>query len=109
MQSNTLPLVDVDSTVNALKWVNTRMDGNSAFLAQDAFHYWSQLYLNGTHAIVYFKNDFGSAIETAHEHGFNILYFIWWNTNIGWYGITVPSYFVRLMSFDRISVYLYVG
>jgi hypothetical protein len=109
MQSNTLPLVDVDSTVNALKWVNTRMDGNSAFLAQDAFHYWSQLYLNGTHAIVYFKNDFGTAIETAHEHGFSTLYFIWWNTNIGWYGITVPSYFARLMSFDRISVYLYVG
>jgi hypothetical protein len=105
MQSNSLPLVDVDSAVNALKWVNARMDSSSAFLAQDAFYWWSQLCLNNTHTIVYFKNDFGGAIRAAHEHGFSTVYFVWWNINIGWYGITVPSYFVQLTSFDRISVY----
>lgn len=109
MQSNTLPLVDVDSTVNALKWVNSRMSSNSAFLAQYAFYWWSQLYLDNTHKIVDFTNDFIAAIATANVHGFNTLYFVWWNTDIGWYGITVPNSFVRLMSFDRISVYLYVG
>ena len=105
MQSNSLPLVDVDSTVNALKWVDARMDNSSALLAQDAFYWWSQLCLNDTHTIVYFKNDFGGAIRVAYEHGFGTVYFVWWNTDIGWYGITVPSYFVQLMSFDRISVY----
>jgi hypothetical protein len=109
MQSNSLPLVDVDNTVEALEWVNSRMDGSSAFLAQDAFYWWSRLYLYNTHAIVYFKNDFGGAIETAYKHGFSTVYFVWWNTNIGWYGITVPSYFAPLKDFGRISVYSYVG
>jgi hypothetical protein len=109
MQSNTLPLIDVDSAVNALKWVNNRMSSSSAFLAQDAFYSWSELCLDSTHTIVYFKNDFHEAIATANAHGFDTLYFIWWNTDIGWYGITTPSSFVQLMSFDRISVYLYVG
>lgn len=109
MQSNSLPLVDVDSAINALEWVNSRMSSSSAFLAQDAFYYWSKLYLDNTHTIVDFKNDFNVAITIANAHGFDTLYFIWWNTDIGWYGITVPSSFVRLTSFDRISVYLYVG
>ena len=109
MQSNSLPLIDVDSAVNALKWVNNRMTSSSAFLAQDAFYWWSELFLDNTHTIVFFKNDFHAAISTASAHGFGTLYFIWWNTDIGWYGITVPSGFVQLMSFDRISVYLYVG
>ena len=65
--------------------------------------------MDNTHTIVFFKNDFHAAISTASAHGFGTLYFIWWNTDIGWYGITVPSGFVQLMSFDRISVYLYVG
>jgi hypothetical protein len=105
MQSNSVPLVDIDSTVEAMKWVNTQMDGSSAFLAQHAFYCWSLLYLNDTRAIVYFENDFDSAIRTAHLHGFSTVYFVWWNTNIGWYGITVPSYFASLKNFGRISVY----
>jgi hypothetical protein len=105
MQSNSLPLVDVDSAVDALKWVDARMDGHSAFLAQDAFYSWGRLCLSSSHAIIYFKNDFDRAISAAHEHGFSTVYFIWWNSNIGWYGITVPDYFVQLMSYDRISVY----
>jgi hypothetical protein len=108
MQSNSLPLVDVDSTIEALKWLNTRMDGSSAFLAQDAFYWWSRLYLNGTHAVVFFKNDFDGAIRAASTHGFSKVYFVWWNTNIGWYGITVPSYFAPLKDFGRMSVYEYM-
>ena len=108
MQSNSLPLVDVDSAVNALKWVNAQMDSNSAFLAQDAFYWWSQLYLDNTHTIVYFKNDFGGAIRAAHEHGFSRVYFVWWNQPVGWYGIDVPKYFVPVENFCRISVFEYV-
>jgi hypothetical protein len=109
MQSNTLPLVDVNSAVDALKWVNTQMNGSSAFLAQNAFLWWSLLYLNNPRAIVYFDSDFDAAITAAHAHGFSTVYFVWWNTNIGWYGITVPSYFVPLKDFGNISVYDYVG
>jgi hypothetical protein len=109
MQSNSLPLVDVDDTVEALKWVNARMDGGSAFLAQDAFYWWSRLYLNDTYFIVYFKSDFDGAIDAAYERGFGVVYFVWWNIDIGWYGITVPSCFVSLKDFGRISVYVCKG
>lgn len=109
MQENTLPLVDVNSAVEALRWVNTQMSGSSAFLAQNAFLWWSMLYLTNTHAIVYFDSNFNTAIGAVYAHGFSTVYFVWWNTNIGWYGITVPSYFVPLKDFGRISVYSYVG
>jgi hypothetical protein len=108
MQSSTLPLVDVNSAVDALKWVNTQMNGSSAFLAQNAFLWWSLLYLTNTRAIVYFDSNFDAAISAAYAHGFSRVYFVWWNTNIGWYGITVPSYFTTLKDFGRISVYCYV-
>jgi hypothetical protein len=108
MQSNTLPLMDVNSTIAALKWANTQMNGSSAFLAQNAFLWWSMLYLSNTHAIVYFDSSFDLAISAACTHGFRTVYFVWWNTSIGWYGITVPSYFVPLKDFGRISVYSYV-
>jgi hypothetical protein len=109
MQCNTLPLVDVNSAINALGWVNTQMNGSSAFLAQNAFLSWSLLYLTNTRAIVYFDTNFDTAISAAYMHGFSTVYFVWWNTNIGWYGITVPSYFVPLKAFGRISVYVYTG
>jgi hypothetical protein len=109
MQCNTLPLIDVGSAVNALRWVNTQMNGSSAFLAQNAFLWWGLLYLTNTRAIVYFDTNFDAAISAAYTHGFSTVYFVWWNTNIGWYGITVPSYFVPLKAFGRISVYVYAG
>jgi len=58
---------------------------------------------------VHFENDVGSALDSAFEHGFSRAYFVWWNTPIGWYGITVPEGFVRLRDFGRISVYEFVG
>jgi hypothetical protein len=109
MQDNSLPLSYVNDAVNALKWVNSQMNASSAFLVQDAFYYWSLLYLNDTRTIVYFANNFSGAIQAAYSHGFSTLYFVWWNTNIGWYGITVPSYFAILKDFGTISVYNYVG
>lgn len=109
MQGNTLPLVDVDSTVEALKWVNIRMNGTSAFLAQNAFLWWSLQNLANSHAIVYFDRNIDAAINAAHAQGFRTIYFVWWNTNIDWYDITVPSSFVPLQNFGRISVYSYVG
>jgi len=109
MQCNTLPLVDVNNAIDALQWVNTKMTGSSAFLAQNSFLWWSLLYLTNSSDIVYFNNNFDAAISAAYTHGFCEVYFVWWNTNIGWYGITVPSYFVPLKSFGRISVYIYTG
>lgn len=109
MQCNSLPLMDVDGAVKALEWLNVRMDGHSVLLGQDAFFWWARLCVSNSHTVVYFDNDFEEAISLAFQHGFNRVFFVWWNVDIGWHGITVPNYFFRLCDFGRISVYEYVG
>jgi hypothetical protein len=39
------------------------------------------------------------ALDSAFEHGFSRVYFVWWNESVGWYGITVPEGFARLTGF----------
>ena len=105
----TVPYEDVDDVVSAMEWLDGRMDGSSCVILQHAFLWWGKLYLGSSHVIVHFENDVGSALDSAFEHGFSRAYFVWWNTPIGWYGITVPEGFVRLRDFGRISVYEFVG
>jgi len=70
---------------------------------------WGRLYLDDSHMIVHFEVDVDFAVDTALNHGFSQVYFVWWNQPIGWYGITVPEGFVRLRDFGRISVYEFAG
>jgi hypothetical protein len=65
--------------------------------------------LGKSHVIVHFENDIKSAVNTAFVHGFSRVFFVWWNEPIGWYGISVPEYFVSVQGFGHISVYVYEG
>ncbi|MEM2971949.1 MAG: hypothetical protein QW270_05950 [Candidatus Bathyarchaeia archaeon] len=105
----TVPYEDVDDVVGAMKWLDRNMDGNSCVLLQHAFLWWGKLYLCNEHIIVHFENDVDLALDSAFDHGFSSIYFVWWNTPIGWYGITVPEGFVRLWDFGRISIYKFCG
>ena len=49
------------------------------------------------------------ALDDAVNHGFDSVYFVWWNTDIGWYDVSVPNQFVCLRDFGRISVYEFTG
>lgn len=105
----TVPYEDVDSVVEAMKWLDGNMDGSSCVVLQHAFLSRGQLYLDKSHTIVHFENDVNLAVDTAFEHGFTRVFFVWWNEPIGWYGITVPEGFVTLRDFCRISVYEFLG
>jgi len=105
MLSNTVPVQDVDGVVNAMKWLNKEMSDASALLAHDAFLSWSELHLDSKHVKVYFKNDIEGAMNTALEKGFDTVYFVWWNENIGWYDLNVPKDFVSVFSSGRITVF----
>jgi len=105
----TVPYEDVDSVMQAMNWLNTNMGSSSCVVLHLAFVEWGLLYLDQTHEIVHFSNDVNSAVNVSVEHGFKQVFFIWWNENIGWYGITVPNGFIRLKDFGRISVYSYVS
>lgn len=115
MLYNTVPLRDVKGTVHAIEWLNENMDNASSVLVHYAFLEWTNLYLDEEHVIVYYVNDAEKALTVALEHGFDSVYLIWWNENyltwrdktIGWYGLTIPKYFISITSSDRISVFKY--
>jgi hypothetical protein len=109
MLSNAVPLNDVQGTVEAFRWVNQVMDGDSCFLAHDAFFYWAKFSLDGEHTLVFFKNDASGAVDLAIEHGYAKFWLVWWNTDIGWYGFEVPSSFEPVFGSGRISVFEYCG
>jgi hypothetical protein len=101
----TVPYQDVDGVAEAMAWLNENMNSTSCVVLYHAFLPWGQYYLDKTNAVVRFVNDVGLATETAFSHGFRHVFFVWWNQNIGWYGMTVPDYFIELKDFGRISVY----
>ena len=107
--SPTVPYEDVDSVVDAMHWLNDYLDTVTCVALQSAFLSWGELYLDNSHAIVYFEVDVDSAVKTGFENGFNDVYFVWWNEPIGWDGISVPETFVRGQDFGRITVYEYEG
>jgi hypothetical protein len=67
--------------------------------------FWGELHLDKSHTIVAFESDFNAGLAVASKNGFTYTYSVWWNQNIGWYDITIPSCFVRVKDFGRISVY----
>lgn len=106
MLQNSIPLQDVKSLVGVLKWMNERANTSSCVLVQTAFLWWADLYLN-KYTIVYFTSYVKKALNVALENGYDHVYFVWWNENIGWYNITVPKYFVPTFSYGRISAFKY--
>jgi hypothetical protein len=107
--SPTVPYEDVNSVVEAMGWLNNRLNQVSCVTLHHSFLRWGELYLDKSHAIVHFEIDINSAVNTGFQKGFSNVFFVWWNEPIGWYGISVPESFVRVQDFDRISVYEYQG
>ena len=107
--SPTVPYSDVANVIQAVKWLDGSMNGNSCVILYHAFLQWGSLYLNKSHVIVHFDYDVDMALKAALEHGFSSVYFVWWNHDIGWYGVTVPNYFARIEDFGRISVFEFSG
>ncbi len=100
-----VPYQDVKSVTQAVTWLDENMGDNSCALVNHVFALWGQLYLGKSHVTLEFWNDAGLALADALGHGFGSVYFVWWNEDIGWYNVSVPSQFMRLRDFGRISVY----
>jgi hypothetical protein len=101
----TVPYQDVDSVMQTMNWLNDNMDNSSCVILHHAFYQWGQLYLDKTHEIVHFSNNVDSTVSFSLQHGFSHVLFVWWNQPLGWYGISVPSYFVPVKDFGRLSAY----
>jgi hypothetical protein len=103
-----VPYQDVKSVTQAMTWLDENMEGNSCAITNHVLALWQQLYLNKSHVTVQFLNDANLALDDALDHGFGSVYFVWWNTDIGWYNVSVPNQFTRLRDFGRISVFEFI-
>jgi hypothetical protein len=116
MQYSTMPLRDVRSTFEVLRWLNEQMNQSSVLVVHHAFFWWAKSYLDSEWVIISFVRDIDKALRTASEQGYQVIYTVWWNEQfltwrdetIGWYGFTLPPYFSAEFSFDRISAYKYI-
>jgi hypothetical protein len=106
--SPTVPYGDVDGVIQAMHWLDGNLNADSCVILHRAFWSWGQLYLDKSHEVVQFENNIETAVNVALEHGFGSVFFVWWNEPIGWYGLSVPDYFVQVQDFGRISVYEFV-
>ena len=107
--SPTVPYEDVNSVTEAMSWLDENLNEGSCVILHHAFVSWGKLYLGEAHSIVRFEVNVPAAIETALNHDFSHVYFVWWNVPIGWYGVSIPDKFVSMQDFGRISIYLYEG
>ena len=95
-------------SAEAMNWLNKTMGSSSCVILHHAYLFWGQLYLDNSHSIVTFENnDVNLAVNKALENNFSTVYFVWWNTPIGWYNVSVPSNLMNIQNFGRISVYVY--
>lgn len=103
-----VPYQDEPSLVEAMTWFNSNSAENSCVILQHHFFEYGRLYLDNSLKIMHYQVDFDSALTKTFDLGFDAVYFVWWNTPIGWNKDPVPSGFVEVADFDRISIYSYV-
>ncbi len=115
MLYNTVPIRDVESTIDVMTWLNENMNSSSSVLVHHAFLWWASLHLDPQHIVVYYQVNLKKAVETAKQYGFERIYMIWWNEpyltwldeSIDWYGFEIPKSFIPVVNIDRISVFEY--
>ena len=100
-----VPYQDVEGVTQAVTWVDKNIGDNSCVIVNNILQLWHILYLNKSHVTIIFWNEGDLALDEAVDRGFSSVYFVWWNTDIGWYDVSVPDQFVRLRDFGRLSVY----
>lgn len=108
MLQNTVPLQDVEGIVEVMEWLNGHITDGSCVLVHSTFLSWARLYLNNNQIIVAYSTDVEGALNVALSHNFNPVYLVWWGENIGWYRVTVPSYFRPVFESGRMTAFQYL-
>ncbi len=104
----TVPYQDAPSVVRSMQWLESNMGAGSCVILHHNFIDWGKLYLDKSHPIVYFNNNLDEALAVARSNGFRQMYFVWWNEPFNWYSqSSVPTNFVGVQDFGRISVYVH--
>ncbi len=102
-----VPYQDESSVVQSMHWLNQNLEPNDYAILQHRFLAYGRLYMDGSKNIIHYELDLASAVDKASELGFDQVYFVWWNQQVGWGNFSVPSSFSMIQSFGRISIYSY--
>jgi len=105
MQSSSVPLRDTEGVIEAYDWLNSNMDADSSLLVHDVFDFWTMLYLDESYRGYLFDFDLEMAKAMALADGYDSVYFVWWNEDIGWYNLRVRDSWSSVQDYGRISVY----
>jgi hypothetical protein len=114
MLQSSIPLKDIEPTIEAIKWVDS-LPGNKTLVLHEAFHNWAQLYARHTNLIRIVEPDLTSPTRAnisqqllqLAELQNNMVYTIWW-TNTTWYNMPrPPPQFKLIKTFQNIAVYVY--
>jgi len=114
MLQSSIPLKDIEPTIEAIKWVDS-LPGNKTLVLHEAFHNWAKIYARHTNLIRIVESDLTSPIRTNISEQLlqlavfqnNTVYTIWW-TNTTWYNMPrPPPQFKLLRAFQDIAVYIY--
>ncbi len=103
-----VPYQDEQNVVLAMDWINQNASPDSCVILQHHFLEYGRLYVSSSESVVHYDLDVDQAVNKASESGYNTVYFVWWNTPIGWNETPVPTGFVSVADFGRISVYSYM-
>jgi hypothetical protein len=105
MQSSSIPLRDIESVIEAYEWLNNNMDKDSSLLVHDTFEFWTLLYLRRSHSAILFDSNLQEALNYAQSEGYQTIYIVWWNQDIGWYDLDLTNDWVPFQDYERISIY----
>jgi hypothetical protein len=103
-----VPYQDEKNVVLAMDWINQNTNENSCVILQHHFLQHGNYYIKSATEIVHYEVNVDQAISAAEQSGKINIYFVWWNTPIGWNEASIPSGFVSVADFGRISVYSYM-
>jgi hypothetical protein len=104
-----VPYQDEQNVVLAMDWLNQNANPESCVILQHHFFEYGRLYVSNSESIIHYEVDVDQAVNKASGSGYNNVYFVWWNTPIGWNEKSVPTGFVSVADFGRISVYSYAN
>jgi hypothetical protein len=105
MQSSSIPLRDIEPVTEAYEWLNNNMNKDSSLLVHDTFEFWTLLYLKRSHSAILFDNNLQVALDYAQSKGYQTIYIIWWNQDIGGYNLDLTEDWVSVQNYKRISIY----
>ena len=63
---------------------------------------WTMLYLDQDNQAYLFDSDLEAAQNRATDDGYNSAYFVWWNEDIGWYGLRYSNDWTPVFERGRI-------